>query len=145
MGMPMVVAGHLGFLLLDFHVETDRSEERLEMLQQVLLGHPSVEVQEIQELPLHQIHLGQSESKAIESLDRCISCPMFVLRARIVQVLSREDQGSQEDAVNGASHAFGHGGESGAEAGQVDQGGHQCRHLDGRSVHKGGDELLQAR
>lgn len=93
MRMPVtVMAGQFCLFLLEFHLEADRGEEWLEMVEEVLLRYSGVKVQEVEELPLHQVHLCQTEPEAIESLHRSVSCPMLVLWARVVQILRSEDQ-----------------------------------------------------
>lgn len=113
------------------------------MVEEVLLRYSGVEVQEIQHLPLHQVHLCQSKAKPFESFDRSVSSPVFVLGARVVQILRCQNQRRQEDAVHCASHALGDGRKSGAKAGKVDEGAHQGGNLDGRFVDQGTDELFE--
>lgn len=55
---------------------------------------------------------------------------MLVLGAGVVQVLCGEDQGGKEDAVDGASHALGHGGQTGTQTAEVDERAHEGGNLD---------------
>ena len=123
-------------LLLDFpqtllfHTVTDRSQERLQISQEILLRDTSLPVQQEEQLTLHQVHLGQREAKSVKSFDSSIPSPMLVLRTRVIQVFGGEDQRSKEDPVDSASHALGDGWQAGPEAAQVHEGTHQGGHLD---------------
>lgn len=68
---------------------------------------------------------------------------MLVLGGAVVEVLGREDESSKEDAVSGAAESLGHGLEPGPEPVEVDEGGHEGRHLDVGGDDELGDELLQ--
>lgn len=102
----------LGFpgLFACFETEPDRLQKGLQVYQQILLGDAGVPVQQEEELPLHQIDLGHGKPEAIEALDGGIPSPMLVLGAGVIQILGCQNEGGQEDPVNGATHALGHGG-----------------------------------
>ncbi len=90
MGMPdSVRAGEFGLLQLEFHLESDGSQEGFEMVEEVLLGYSGIKVEKVEKLPLHQVHLSQGKAEAFEALHRGVSCPVLVLRTRVVQVLGR--------------------------------------------------------
>lgn len=57
------------------------------MVKEVFFGHAEVEVEEVEELPFHQVDLCQAEAKAVITLHARISGPVLVLWARIVEVL----------------------------------------------------------
>ena len=76
------------------------------MGEQIILSDPQIEVKKKQQLSFHQVHLSQREPKAFETLDCCVSGPMFVLRARVVQVLCSENERSKEDPVHRAPHTL---------------------------------------
>ena len=53
-----------------------------------------------------------------------VAGPVFVFGGGVVEVLGGEDERREEDAVHGAGHALGDGGEPGLQSGEVDEGGH---------------------
>lgn len=112
------------------------------MHEEIFLVDASVPVQQEEQLALHQVDFWQGEAEAIKTLDGSVSRPVLVLRAGIVQVLGGEDEGSQEDAVDGAAHALGDGRQASAQAAQEHERAHQCGHLDLRPGHQGHDERL---
>jgi len=95
------------FLIPQSELQPDRGEERLEMIKQILLRDPDVEVEEVQELSLHQVDLCQPKSEPIASFHARVSCPVLVLGARVIQIFRGEDEGCKKDPVDGASHALG--------------------------------------
>lgn len=103
----MSLAIQLFCLVLEFDLEPDGCEKGLEVGEEVFFADSSVEIEQEQQLPLHQIDLSQGETKALTSLHRCVSGPMLVLGARIVQALGCKDQRGEEDAMYSASHALG--------------------------------------
>ena len=114
--MPVSVSAgelcELCLFLLKLQLEANRGQEGFKVVEQILLSHTSVEVEQVQQLSLHQVDLRQAESESFETFDGSVSCPMLVLRAGVVQVLRSKNQRSQEDAVNCTSHAFRHGRQS---------------------------------
>jgi hypothetical protein len=80
MRVPHSLGAKFGLLLLEFHLESNGSQEGFEVLEEVLFRHSGVEVEQVKKLPLHQVHLSQSKPEAFESLHRGISCPVLVLR-----------------------------------------------------------------
>jgi hypothetical protein len=141
----MSLAIQLFSLVLEFDLESDWCEKGLEVGEEVFFGDPSVKVEQEEQLSLHQVDLSQSEAEAFVSLYTCVSGPMFVLGARVVQVLGCEDQGGEEDAMYSASHALGNWWQSSLKSGKVDEGGHQCWNLHRRFVDQGGDEGFERR
>lgn len=121
----------LGLLLagLSLHALTDGSQEWFQVSEQFLLRHTGLPVQQKEQLTFHQVHLGQRETKVI-SLHSSVPSPVLVLGAGVVQVLSGEDQRSKEDPVDGATHALGHGRQTGTQAAEVDEGAHERGDLD---------------
>ena len=74
------------------------------MGEEVLVGDLEIPVKEEEELPFHQVDLRHRKSKAFITPDATISGPMLVLRTRVVQVLRRQDERGEENAVDGAWH-----------------------------------------
>lgn len=67
---------------------------------------------------------------------------MLVLGGGVVEILSGEDERGEENAVDGATHAFGDGGQTLLQAGEIDERAHQGGDLDMRPVDQGLDENL---
>ena len=109
------------FPLLDHVPTTNGGQERLELLQQVLLGDPGLPVQQEEQLAFHEVDFRQREAEPVVALDGGVAGPVLVLRAGVVEVLRGQDQAGQEDAVDGASHSLGHGGQPGSQPGQIHQ------------------------
>lgn len=88
MRMPVsVTADELSLFLLQFHLEADGGKEGFKMLEEILLGHSGFELEQIQQLSLHQVHFSQPESESLISLDGGVSGPMLVLGAGVVEIL----------------------------------------------------------
>lgn len=68
------------------------NEEGLEVGEQVLLGDAQVPIKEEEELAFHEVDLWEGEPEAFESLHCGVTGPVFVLGARVVEVLSGEDE-----------------------------------------------------
>lgn len=122
-------------LLLELETATDGHEERLQVVQEVGLVDTDVPVQQEEQLTLHQVDFGQREPKALVAADGGVPGPVLVLWTGVVEVLGCQNQGSQEDAMHCAAHALGDGGQASPQPGQVDQRGHQRRHLHLRAEH----------
>jgi hypothetical protein len=105
--IPLSLAVEFFGFTLEFNLESDGRQERLEVGEQVILCDSQIKVKQEQQLSLHQIDLGQGESEAFKTLYRCVSRPVFVLWTRIIQVLCGKDQRSEEDAVDRTSHTLG--------------------------------------
>lgn len=129
-------------LLLD-EKSTDGSQEVVQTEVEVVLVDTEVKVQQSQELALHQVDLGVGEAEVGVALDGSVACPVLVLGGRIVEVLGRENQRREEDAVSGALHALGGGGKTLLETTEVDQSRHEGGNLDMRHGDQGDDELFQ--
>ena len=121
----------LDLLPLDLVPTTDRNQQGLEMQQEILLRDTGLPIHQEQQLPLHEVHFRHREPKPTIPLDGGIPGPVLVLGTGVVEVLRGQDQAGQEDAMNGAAHALGDGGQTGAQTSQIDQGGHErgCLHL----------------
>lgn len=115
---------------LQVQIEASPAQEWLQVVEEVFLRHAEVEVEKVEELSFHEVDLGQAKAKAIKTLDAGVSGPMLVLWTRVVKILSGEDQGSKEDAMDGAAHALGNGRKTRSQAVEVDEGGHQGGRLD---------------
>jgi hypothetical protein len=119
--MLLPLALLLGLALFLLHAMTDRSEERLQISQKVLLGDTSLPIQQEEQLTFHQVDLGQREAKSFESLHSGVPSPVLVLGARVIQVLGGEDERGEEDPVDCASHALGNRWQTGSKTAQVHQ------------------------
>jgi hypothetical protein len=106
--MPVAMAIEFWSLVTKFQLEADRSQEGLEVVEEVLLGDSGFKVEKIQHLPFHQVDLGETKPKALVTLDCSVPCPVLVLWRGVVEILGSQDQCSKEDTVSGASHALGH-------------------------------------
>jgi hypothetical protein len=73
------VAVELRALVLKLKLKSDRSQEGLEVVEEILLSNLAVEVQQVKHLPFHQINLRQCESESIIALDSRVPSPMLVL------------------------------------------------------------------
>jgi hypothetical protein len=71
-----------------------------------------VVVEDVQELLLHEVDLGEGEEAGV-------ALPVHVLGARVVQVLGGADQDGQENAVARALHTVSHGRKALLQASQV--------------------------
>lgn len=103
----LVLLVGLTLAFADLKTLADGSKQGLEVGQKIFLGHTSIPIQKEEQLTFHQIHFRQRKAKPIKSLHHGIPSPVFVFGARVIQVLSRENQRSKEDAVDGATHALG--------------------------------------
>lgn len=97
-------APELGLFLL----KADRSEERLKVGEEILICDSQIPVKEEEELLFHQVNFCDGEAEAVEAFHRRIPSPVFVLGRAVIQVLGREDERGEEDAVDSATHSFGH-------------------------------------
>lgn len=94
------------FLLLGDETLAVGNKEGLEVGEQVLLGDAQVPIQQEEELAFHEVDLGEGEAEVVEPLHCGVTGPVFVLGARVVEVLGGEDEGGKEDAVDSAAHAL---------------------------------------
>lgn len=76
---------------------------------EVLSVDAKIPVKEEQKLLLHEVDLGEGEAKVLVAANSAVPGPVLVLGRGVVEVLSRKDEGGEEDAVDGASHALGNG------------------------------------
>lgn len=80
--MPVsVMVGELGLFFLQLHLEADGSEEWFEVVEKILLRHSGIEIEEVQELSLHQVDFSQPKTEALEPSDGGVSRPVLVLGA----------------------------------------------------------------
>lgn len=49
------------------------------MFVKILLANDQIPLQQVEQLLLHQVDLGQAESKVLIALDHRVSCPVLVL------------------------------------------------------------------
>lgn len=84
---------------LGLQASTDRNQEMFQVGQEILLSHTSLPVEQNEQLTLHQIHLRQREAKPIVPLHYSVPSPVYVVGARVIQTLSRENKRGQEDSV----------------------------------------------
>ena len=106
------------------------------MVEQLVLLHLEVKVEQEQELTLHQVDLEEGEDGPVPS-------PVLVLRARVVEVLGRDDQGREEDAVAGGVHSVGDLGKARLEAVEVDESAKESGNLHVGLGDEDGDERLE--
>lgn len=64
-------------------------------------------IKQAQKLLLHEVDFREAEPKVLVATNSCITCPVLVLGRRVVEVLGREDERSQEDSMGSALHALG--------------------------------------
>lgn len=128
-----------GFLLLD---GADGGEEGFEVGVKVVRVDAKVPVKEEEELFLHEVDFGEGEAEGFVAFDRSVARPVLVLGGGVVEVLGGEDEGGEEDAVDGATHAFGDWGKALLQAGEIDKGAHQGGDLDMGAVDQGLNEDL---
>ena len=76
------------------------------MVVQIVFGDSQIPVEKTEKLLLHEVDFGQAEAKVVEASNGSVPRPVFVLGRGIVQVLCCQNEGSEEDAVGGAFHAF---------------------------------------
>ena len=115
------LASFVAFLAL-LELGADGGEEGFEMGVEVLGQDAEIPVEEEQQLFLHEIDFREGEAEAFVSADGRVSRPVLVLGGRVVEVLGRQDEGRQEDAVHGAAHALGDGWEARLQSREVDEG-----------------------
>ncbi len=101
-------------LLRNRRAKRVQSEERLEVVHNLLLGDGKVVVEQVQELLLHEVDLGLREHLGV-------AAPVLVLGRRVVQVLGGDDERRKEDPVTGAGHALGDLGQAVSKALEVDE------------------------
>lgn len=70
---------------------------------EIIFVHVQVPVEEEKKLLLHQIDFCLGEAKVGEVANFGIFSPMLVLWRRVIEEFCREDEGSEEDAVDCAS------------------------------------------
>jgi hypothetical protein len=73
------LAVQLLLFIPELQLQSDWSKKWFEILKKILFRHPHVPVKKEEQLPLHQINLGQSKAESLERLDTGVPCPMFVL------------------------------------------------------------------
>jgi len=129
----------LGFLCLP---AADGSEERLEVGEQVGLGHVEVPVEQTEKLLLHEVDFGDAEAKVVVAADGGVTGPVLVLGGGVVEVLCSEDERCEEDAVDGATHALGDRRKTLCQAVEVDERSHERWDLDVRASNESADEEL---
>lgn len=98
-----------GFLGL---VGADGCEEGFQVGVEVLGVDSQVPVEEEEELFFHEVDFGEGEAEGVIAFDGGVAGPVFVFGGGVVEILGGKDEGGQEDAVDGARHAFGDGGEA---------------------------------
>jgi hypothetical protein len=99
---------------------TDWSEEGLQMTEQIVFSDARVPVQEEQKLSLHKVYLWEGEGKAFIALDGSVASPMLILWAGVIEVLRRQYERCEKDAMNGTTHALGDRRKTGLQPSQVD-------------------------
>jgi hypothetical protein len=129
----------LGFLCLP---AADGGKERLEVGEEVGLGHVEVPVEETKELLLHEVDFGDAEAKVVVAADGGVTGPVLVLGRGVVEVLCREDERGEEDAVDGAAHALCNRRKTLCQAVEVDERSHESWYLDVRASDESADEKL---
>ena len=110
---------------LDLESMTDGLQERLKMCEEIFLLDTGLPIEQEEQLAFHEVDLGDGEAEPAIPLDGGVPRPVLVLGAGVIEVLRGQDQAGEEDAVDGAAHALCNGGQTGAQPGQVHQGGHE--------------------
>lgn len=90
-----------------FLLKADGSEEWLKVGKEILICDSQIPVEEEEKLLFHKVDLCNGEAEAFEAFYRRIPSPVFILGRAVVQVLGRQDERGEEDAVDGATHSFG--------------------------------------
>lgn len=115
------------------------------MVEEIFLRHAEVEVEEVEQLSFHEVDLDQTKAKAVVTLDAGVSGPVLVLGTRVVDILGGKDQGSEEDAMNCATHALGNRREARSKPVEVNEGCHQGGDLHRGPVDDRDDERFERR
>lgn len=103
-----MLAGMLSALQLGlFLLEADGCEKGLKVGEEILICDSQIPVKEEEELLFHKVNFCDGEAEAFEAFHRRIASPVFVLGRAVIQVLGRENERGEEDAVDGAAHSFG--------------------------------------
>lgn len=98
--------GALGLFGLAGLPGADGRQEGLEVGVEIGLCDAQIPAEQVQELLLHQVDFGQAEAEAVVAADSGVAGPVLVLRGGVVKVLGGENEGSEEDTVDGAAHAL---------------------------------------
>ena len=90
-----------------FLLKTYGSEEGLKVVEEILVGYSQIPVEEEEKLLFHKVNFGDRETETLVAFHRRIPSPVFILRGAVIQVLGRQDERSEENAVDCATHPFG--------------------------------------
>lgn len=101
-----------GLLSLACLPDTDGCQEGLEMEVEILWVDAEVPVEKEEQLLLHEVDLGDGETKALVAANSSVASPVLVLWRGVVEVLSSQDESGEEDPVGGAGHALGNWGKA---------------------------------
>lgn len=132
----------LGFLGLP---AADGGEEGLEVVEEVGLANVEVPVEKAEELLLHEVDFGDAEAEVVVAADGSVAGPVLVLGGGVVEVLGGEDEGGEENAVDGAAHSLCHRRQTLGQPVEVDQRGHEGGDLNVRASNQCADEELNGR
>jgi hypothetical protein len=77
------------------------------MVVEVIIVDAEIPVEQEEELLLHEVDFSDGEAKVLVAADSAVAGPVLVLGRGVIEVLSRKDEGGEEDAVDGAAHALG--------------------------------------
>lgn len=98
----MFSALELGLFLL----KANGSEEGLKMAIEILVCYSQIPVEEEKELLFHKVNFCDGEAETLEAFHRRIPSPVFILGGAVIQVLGREDERCEKNAVDGATHSL---------------------------------------
>lgn len=84
----------------------DGCQEGFEVVVEIFRVDLEVPVEEEEELLFHEVHFGDGEAEVGKAPDDGVPRPVLVLRGAVIEVLCGEDESSQEDSVNSATHAL---------------------------------------
>ena len=77
------------------------------MGKEIIIGYSQIPVKEEEKLLFHQVYFCDGEAETLEAFHRRIPSPVFILGGTVIQILGREDERCEEDAVDRATHPFG--------------------------------------
>ena len=90
-----------------FLLKADGGEEGLKVSEEILVCDSQIPIEEEEELLFHEINLRDGKAETLKAFHRRISSPVFILGRAVIQILGREDERSEENSVDGATHSFG--------------------------------------
>jgi hypothetical protein len=102
--LPLSSPGLLGLARLP---HTNGAQEGLEVVVEVVWVDAKIPIEEKEELLLHEVDLGDGKAKVLEAPNSTVPSPVLVLGRGVIEVLGGQNEGREEDPVDGAPHALG--------------------------------------